>query len=91
MPDGVLVALISAAASIVVVLISARDTQNKMQQQLKENQILTNNEISHIKDEITEMKCDIKEHNNYAKHMPVIEERLTNFIQRVERLEKNTN
>jgi uncharacterized protein (UPF0335 family) len=91
MPDGVLVALISAAASIVVVLISARDTQNKMQQQLKENQILTNNEIAHIKDEITEMKADIKEHNGYAKHMPVIEERLTNFIQRVERLEKNTN
>lgn len=35
--------------------------------ELKERAAVTDNEIGHIKEEMQEMKADIKEHNGYAK------------------------
>ena len=87
MPESIIVALITAAVSIFTVLLSARETQSKTQQMLKESQAITSNEIRHIYSEMSEMKADLKEHNNYAKRMPVIEERLSGLIQRVDKVE----
>lgn len=63
----IIVAIIGLVGVAVTVVVTSHSTRDDLTNQLKINQAVTQNEIDHIKDNITEMKADIKEHNNYAK------------------------
>jgi peptidoglycan hydrolase CwlO-like protein len=81
MSDALIVGLISAIVSLVGIFISSKDTRDKVTQKLDTNQKIMENEMKHIKTEITDMKNDIKTHNHYAKlfdeNIPVIKEKLS--------------
>lgn len=71
--DGtVLATLISSAGTllgvIITVIISSNKTKNEIELKVKSQQ-----------HQIEEMKTDIKEHNNYAIHIPVIQEQIKNI------------
>jgi hypothetical protein len=71
--------------------VSAKNTRDEVTRKLDINQRLMNNEIGHIKTEMTEMKADIRSHNNYAKlfneNIPVIKEKLSVANHRIEDIE----
>ena len=48
--------------------------------------IKTSNRINEVK--IEELTREVREHNNFAKRMPVIEEKMKNVIYRVSELER---
>jgi peptidoglycan hydrolase CwlO-like protein len=81
MSDALVVGLISAAVSLIAIIVSSKDTRDKVTQKLDTNQRIIENEVKHIKTEITDMKNDIKTHNHYAKlfdeNIPVIKEKLS--------------
>jgi len=79
MSDAIIVALIT----LVGVFISARATQNKVQSEIQTMNAVQNKELEHIKEEMAAVKRDLKEHNGYAKSMPVIEERLKEIDRRL--------
>jgi peptidoglycan hydrolase CwlO-like protein len=100
MSDALIIGLISGAVSLlgivvslVGIFVSAKSTRDGVIQQLNTNQQLTNNEISHIKAEITDMKKDIKSHNQYAKlfneNIPVIKEKLSIANKRIAGIEED--
>ena len=60
MSDVLIVGLISAAVTVLSIFISAKATQDKMTNKLDTNQQVMNNEMTHIKSEMTEMKDAIK-------------------------------
>jgi len=98
MTDAIVVALISLVGTIITVLISAKSTQDKVSNELSTQNALQNNEINHIKEEMTVLKADIKEHNNYAKQLPqiqgkldLINEKLSVANHRIDDLEKKTD
>lgn len=85
MSDALIVGLISAGVtlvgivvSLIGIIVSSKTTRNEVAHKLDTNQQVMNNEISHIKDEIHEMKEDVRSHNHYAKlfsdHIPMIKE-----------------
>ena len=43
---------------------------------------VTQNEIKHLTEEV-------KQHNNFARRMPVVEEQIRELTERIERLERN--
>jgi len=59
--------LITCAVTLTGIFVSARTTQDKVTHELDKKNELQSAEIKHIKEEIIEMKKDIKEHNNYGK------------------------
>jgi peptidoglycan hydrolase CwlO-like protein len=75
------ISLLGIIVSLISIVVSARNTRDKVTQKLDTNQKVTNNEIEHIKTEMSEMKQDIRSHNNYAKlfneNIPVIKEKLS--------------
>ena len=81
MSDALIVGLISAVVSLIGIFVSAKLTRDGVTHKLDTNQQIINNEISHIKTEISTMKADIRSHNNYAKlfneNIPLIKEKLT--------------
>jgi uncharacterized membrane-anchored protein YhcB (DUF1043 family) len=85
MSDALIVGLISAGVtligivvSLIGIVVSSKATRNEVAHKLDTNQQVINNEISHIKTELHEMKEDVKSHNHYAKlfsdHIPMIKE-----------------
>ena len=85
MSDAVLAAIISGAFSMVVGIVSAviaaKSTGNDLQKKLEIAQAVTDTKI----DELTR---EVREHNNFARRMPVVEEQIKVANHRIEDLEK---
>jgi gas vesicle protein len=95
MSEEIIVCLISAAVSLIAIAASSKSTRDKVTAKLDINQQITNNEIIHIKESITEMKADIKSHNHYAQlfneNIPVIKEQIKVANNRIKDLEHSEN
>jgi predicted ribosome quality control (RQC) complex YloA/Tae2 family protein len=93
MSDALIVGIISAIVSLIGIFVSAKMTRDEVTHRLDTNQQVMNNEITHIRNEIGDMKVDIRSHNNYAKlfneNLPVIKEKLSVVTCRIDNIEKD--
>lgn len=78
---SIIVALITGGLSLVGVIISNNHNNAKIQQKLETAQAVTDCKI----DELTR---EVREHNNFAKRMPVVEEQIKVINHRIDDLEK---
>lgn len=81
-------ALITAGASIIVgvfslvgVIITNGNSNKKIEQRLETAQVVTDYKID-------ELAREVREHNNFAKRMPVVEEQIKVINHRLADLEK---
>lgn len=85
--QDIAVALIAAGSSLLVglmslvgVIITTSKANNKIQTQIEVSQAVT-------KTEINELTREVREHNNFAKRMPVVEEQIKVINHRITDLE----
>jgi len=87
--------IIGFIVTLIGVFVSAWSTSNKVTNELDKQNALQQQEINFIKQEISTMKSDIKEHNHYAKlfaeTMPVVQERQAVANHRIDDLERKVN
>lgn len=81
MSDAIIVALITGGLSLIGVLISNSRTAQNMDAKLEKKQAITDTKL----DELTR---EVREHNNFAKRVPVLEEQIKVATHRIEDLEK---
>lgn len=81
MSDAVIVGLIAAVASIMAAILTSRATQNKMQQDLHEQNAVQNVKIDHL-------TAEVKKHNDFASRIPVLEEKVKVCNNRLSDLER---
>ena len=81
MTDAVIVALITGGLSVLGVIISNIGSNRKIEDALSTSQAVTDCKIE-------ELTREVREHNNFAKRMPVIEEQIKNINYRLEELER---
>jgi hypothetical protein len=62
----IIVAIITGGLALIGVILSNKSTENKIQQQIIVNQAVTDTKIE-------ELTREVREHNNFAKRMPVVE------------------
>ena len=88
MSDAVLVAVISGVCSMIVGIVSAviaaKSTGNDVQKKMEIEQAVTNTKL----DELTR---EVREHNDFAKRVPVLEEKIIVANHRIDDLEKLTS
>ena len=80
MADTIIVAIITGGLSLAGVVISSIASTRRMDSNLKTNQAVTETKI----DELTR---EVREHNNFARRMPVVEEQIKVINHRVADLE----
>lgn len=80
MSETIIATLITAAATILVVIFQNRATQNKVTSELEKHQAVTDTKM----DELTR---EVREHNNFARRMPVVEEQIKVINHRIADLE----
>ena len=81
MSDAIIVALITGGLSLIGVLISNSRAAPNMDAKLEKQQAITDTKL----DELTR---EVREHNNFAKRVPVLEEQIKVANHRIEDLEK---
>ena len=72
MTEAIIVALITGGLSLVGVVVTCLATAKKSEKQLEVSQAV-------MRTEITELTREVREHNNFAKRMPVVETEIENI------------
>ena len=81
MADTIIVAIITGGLSLIGVVISSMASIRRMDSNLKISQAVTETKL----DELTR---EVREHNNFARRMPVVEGQIDNINRRIENLER---
>ena len=81
MSDTIITALITGGLALIGVIITAVSSNKKMEHQLQVNQAITDTKLE-------ELTREVREHNNFAKRMPVVEEQIKVINHRISDLER---
>lgn len=81
MSEAIVVALITGGLSLVGVIVTSLVTARKSENAIKIAQAVTDTKIQ-------ELTREVREHNNFAKRMPVVEEQIKVVNHRIADLEK---
>lgn len=81
MSDIVLVSIITGIFGVVTAFIAAFTAASKTSTEMRISQAVTDTKIDALKNEV-------REHNNFAKRMPAIEEQLRGIDTRIKNLER---
>ena len=79
----IVIALITSVCGVIGVVITSFKTGSKLQQQLQISQAITDTKIE-------ELTREVREHNNFARRMPVVEEQIKVANHRIEDLERRS-
>lgn len=81
MSEGIICSLISAAVTLIGVLMSNQRVAYKTETAIKVNQAVTDTKIENL-------TAEVRDHNNFARRMPVVEEQIKVINHRIEDLER---
>lgn len=81
MSDAIIVAIITGGLSLIGVIVSNIHTAQSMDAKLDKQQAVTETRLE-------ELTREVREHNNFAKRVPVLEEQIKVANHRIEDLEK---
>lgn len=77
----IIVALITGGLALVGVIISNKSSERKIHAQIMVNQAVTDTKIE-------ELTREVREHNNFARRMPVVENEITHIEKEIEGLKE---
>lgn len=80
MSEAIISALITGTMALIGVIVTSMMTSKKTEQQINVNQAVMNEKIEALTREV-------REHNNFAKRMPVVEEKIKVMSHRIDDLE----
>lgn len=83
MSETLLGTLITCAVTLIGIFASNASTKNAITNDLKTNQSVMNKEFEYIKEEVNELKDDVKKHNNFGLKIQEIEVRLKSVEGRI--------
>lgn len=81
MEPSIIVSLITGAVTIATVIINTRASNRELTHKLETQQAVTETKIDGLTSEV-------REHNNFARRMPVVEEQIKVINHRLEDLER---
>lgn len=81
MSEAVLVTLIGSGLSLIGVVFTNYQSNKKIEITLDKKQAVTD-------EKITELTREVREHNNFAKRMPVVELQIKNIEEKIKKLEE---
>lgn len=80
MSEAIVVAIITGGLSLVGVIVTSLVTARKNENAIRVSQAVTDTKIQ-------ELTREVREHNNFAKRMPVVEEQIKVINHRIDDLE----
>lgn len=76
----IIIAIVTGVCSIIGVIISSQASAAKLQQQLEVSQAIMNTRLDNL-------TAEVRQHNNFAQRMPVVEEQIKQMRDQIRTLE----
>ena len=87
--------IITALGSLIAVIITNRSNNDKMLHQMELQQLKIKADLTQAQavtdTKIQELTREVREHNNFARRMPVLEEKISAANHRIEDLERKSS
>lgn len=80
MNEAIIVALITGACAIISNVMTSNKAAREMDHKLEKHQAVTDTKLE-------ELTREVREHNNFAKRMPVVEKSIENINKTVDKLQ----
>ena len=84
MVESILTSLIAGGLALIGTVITVAAASRKTEQRIKTHQAVTDEKIS-------ELTREVREHNNFARRMPVVEEQIKAINHRIKDLEQEVH
>ncbi len=88
MSDAIIVALITGACAVIAQLIISRASSKELYAELDKRSELSDQKLAArvdvINTQMEELTREVREHNNFARRMPVVEEKVANLERRIQ-------
>ena len=84
MVESILTALIAGGLALIGTVITVAAASRKTEQNIKTHQAVTDEKIA-------ELTREVREHNNFARRMPVVEEQIKAINHRIKDLEQEVH
>lgn len=84
MSDAIIVALITGGLTLIGVIVSARKQGQDIDHKLDRQQAVTETKLE-------ELTREVREHNAFARRLPVVEEQIKTIAHRVDDLERKVS
>lgn len=81
METGVIISIISGVVAIVTVIINTKASNKEITAKLEKSQAITDTKLDSL-------IAEVREHNNFARRMPVVEEQIKVINHRIDDLER---
>ena len=81
METGIIISIISGLVAIVTVIINVKASNKEITAKLEKAQAITDTKLDSL-------IAEVREHNNFARRMPVVEEQIKVINHRIDDLEK---
>lgn len=81
METGIIISVISGLVAIVTVIINVKASNKEITAKLEKAQAITDTKLDSL-------IAEVREHNNFARRMPVVEEQIKVINHRIDDLEK---
>lgn len=81
METSIIISVISGAVALITVIINVKASNEKLTAKLEQSLAVMETKLDNV---ITE----VREHNNFARRMPVVEEQMKSVNHRLDELEK---
>lgn len=80
MDEAIIVALITGAAAIISNVLTSNKAARDMDHKLEKHQAVTDTKLE-------ELTREVREHNNFARRMPVVEQEIKDITKTVDKLQ----
>lgn len=81
MNEAIIVALITGAAAIISNVLTSNKAAREMDHKLEKHQAVTDTKLE-------ELTREVREHNNFARRMPAVEQEIKDITKTVDTLQK---
>lgn len=92
MSEAIVVALIAGTATVIAQIVIAQKNSKELYAKLDKQSELSDEriwaELRVIKSEVTGLARDVREHNNFARRTPVLEEKMSKAEKDIDELKK---
>lgn len=78
----IIIAIVTGVCSIIGVIISSQASAAKLQQQLEVSQAVMSTRLDNL-------TAEVRQHNNFAQRMPVVEEQIKQMREQIRTLEND--
>ena len=83
MSDAIITAIITSAVTLIGVILNSRAQYSKTMAEIQRQSELSDHKLSEkiavIDTEITELTREVRQHNEFARRMPVLEEKVSHL------------